>query len=311
MTVLSVIVCTYNRADLLGQCLDTLSNQTLSVNSYEVLIIDNNSTDRTKEVSQQFIKKHNNFKYFLETRLGLSYARNKGLEEAQGEYIAYTDDDCKVPGQWLSIAKEIIEQVKPAVFGGPSLAFYMSPKPRWFLDRFGSHSLYGQEARSLEKEYIHGMNIFLRKSLFQELDGFNPDLGMSGDKVAYGEETEVLIKIRSTMPGEIIYYHPDLYVHHLVSAKKMSLLWIMRERFNKGRYLYQMFNKNNPALSMKQTLKQALRLFWGLLWDIVKSVIKRDRKVYPYARSYLYEHTAKEYVEKIGGIYGQFVQTRK
>ncbi len=113
------------------------------------------------------------------------------------------------------------------------------------------------------------------------------------------------------MPGEIIYYHPDLYVHHLVPAKKMSLLWITRERFNKGKYLYQVFNKNNPALNMKQTLKQALRLFWGLLWDIVKSVIKRDRKVYPYARSYLYEHTAKKYVEKIGGIYGQFAQARK
>lgn len=309
--LISVVVCTHNRANLLEQCLNTIVQQTLIPDIFEVLIIDNNSSDNTKEVARKFTDKHCNFMYFIEPQLGLSHARNKGLREAQGEYIAYTDDDCKVPEQWLSIAKEVIEQVKPAAFGGPSLAFYMTPKPRWFLDRFGSHVLYGQEAKPLEKEYIHGMNIFFRKSLFQKLDGFNPALGMSGNKVAYGEETEIIIKIRSTMPGEIIYYHPDLYVHHLVPAKKMSLIWITRERFNKGKCLYKVFNMDAPVLDKKIMLKFALNLFCGLFLDIIKSIINRDHKHYPYIRSYLYEHTARQYVEKLGMIYGQFLQIKK
>ena len=146
--IISVIICTYNRAYLLSQCLDSLSNQTLEKHFFEVLIINNNSTDNTQEIAEFISKKEPNFRVILETSQGLSHARNRGWNEAQGLYVGYLDDDCKVPPEWLQTAQSCITTQTPDIFGGPYYACYNSQKPKWFKDEYGSH-VSGSEPREL------------------------------------------------------------------------------------------------------------------------------------------------------------------
>ncbi|MGD8380729.1 MAG: glycosyltransferase, partial [Syntrophobacterales bacterium] len=95
MIKISVIVCTYNRAELLGGTLRTLCHQTLDTSEYEVIVVDNNSTDNTREVVDEFCRRSSNVRYCFEPQQGLSHARNQGLQEAKGKYVAYIDDDAR------------------------------------------------------------------------------------------------------------------------------------------------------------------------------------------------------------------------
>ena len=126
---ISIVICTQNRADLLADLLQTLSKQDLFRAFYEVIVVDNDSKDRTRRVAEDFCHKYENARYCIELQHGLSYARNRGMLEAKGEYVGYVDDDCKLPAQWLTVAKEIIDQIAPAIFGGPTYPFYNSQKP--------------------------------------------------------------------------------------------------------------------------------------------------------------------------------------
>ena len=110
---------------------------------------------------------------------GLSHARNRGWKEAKGKYVGYIDDDAKAPPQWVSVAQKVIENMKPAAFGGGYRAYYDSPKPNWWKDEYRSH-IPGKEARILEEDkYLSGGNLFFRLSLLQKLGGFDPNFGMT------------------------------------------------------------------------------------------------------------------------------------
>jgi len=134
----SVIVCTYNRADLLQVCLSTIVLLDYPENRFEILIIDNNSNDNTRRVSQLFYDRHLNTRYFFEAEQGLSHARNRGVCEAKGRYLAYIDDECKVGKDWLKNAENVIETTGARIFGGPYKPWYEAIKPLWFKDEYGT-----------------------------------------------------------------------------------------------------------------------------------------------------------------------------
>lgn len=305
---LSVVVCTYNRAGLLEHALESLVRQTLAKDLYEIVVVDNNSTDNTFEVAEAFCRRYSNLRYYFEPRQGLSHARNLGYQVVQGEYVAYIDDDCSVPEHWLAVAEEVIRRVSPAVFGGPYFAYYTTPKPAWFQDRYGSH-FHGDEARPLkEGEYLDGANIFFRRVLLHDLGGFSPDLGMSGGRLGYGEETALQRRIRATKPEELLYYEPKLLVYHLVPSSKMTLRWIIRAAFVGGRYYHLVFFGDKPlTMTLGHWLKQTVRTLWALCADIARGTVTRDRRRYPFLQNYLYEYAFVN-LRQLGELYGQFLQ---
>ena len=122
--MISVIICTYNRADLLTDVLQTVCEQTLERSEYEVIVVDNNSTDDTSAVSHTFVARYSNVRYCFEPQQGLSHAPNRGWREARGDVVIYLDDDCIVPYGTQVVASEIIEQHFPDLFGGPFEPFY-------------------------------------------------------------------------------------------------------------------------------------------------------------------------------------------
>jgi len=300
--MISVVVCTYNRADLLKGALESLCEQTLHPSEYEVIVVDNNSSDNTYEVVAGF-DHFGNVRYCTETRQGLSHARNRGWNEARGEYVGYLDDDCKAPTDWLTMARDVIRRLSPAVFGGPYSPFYSAPRPAWFKDHYGS-SHKGEEARALaQNEYLSGGNVFFRRSLLEEFNGFDPRFGMRGDSLGYGEETVMQRRIRANRRDELIYYDPKLYVYHLVSPQKMSLRWIARQRFVDGRYSHLVFQRDKTTpTSRAQVLRAMIRTLLAFGWDMIRGVFKRDHARYPYIQNYLYEHVFA-HLRQLGQLY--------
>lgn len=306
--LISIVVCTYNRANLLAGALQTLCKQTLAPSEYEIIVVDNNSSDDTRVKVEEFSQRYPNLRYAFERQQGLSHARNSGWRKARGEYVAYTDDDCKLPQQWLTKAKAIIEELSPAVFGGPYYAYYNSSKPQWWKDSYRS-SIITNTARELTQgEYLSGGNIFFRRELLESMGGFDSSLGMSGDTIAAGEETSLLNKILKTNQNHLIYYDPQLFVYHLVHAEKMKLKWLARNYFYRGRSVYRVNQNNNLTVSKRHQLVLLIFGFLTLLKffeDVLIGLLLRDQEQYPYVQNYLYEHAFK-YLGKIGKIYEEY-----
>ena len=310
--LISVVICTYNRVDIFVDALKTICNQTLDASFYEVIVVDNNSSDNTADVAKDFCERFSTVRYYVESKQGLSHARNRGWQEAKGEYVAYIDDDCKIPEQFLAAAKSIIERISPVAFGGPGLAFYNSPKPRWYKDSYGSQTPF-KEARilkGLEITKIYGMNMFFRRSALQASGGFDPKLGMIGDKLAYYEETAVLLHIAKTMPEEIFYYDPALYVYHLVQEKRMSFRWFAKASISLGRYSVLCNGSDMPSGTGPLVLLRHINLqLLLLLRHFVRGFLFRNRTVYVYYQNYIYERSSK-HLRKLGKLYEHFVQLK-
>ena len=302
---ISVVICTYNRAELVAIALQTLCEQTINKSHYEVIVVDNNSKDNTHAVTEEFSLRYPNIWYCFEIQQGLSHARNRGWREAKGAYVAYIDDECKVPAQWLSVAYQIIERLSPAVFGGPYYGYHNSSTPRWWKKSYESFG-HSETARALiDGEYLRGANIFIKHSLLTMIGGFNVELGMSGQKLAYGEESHLQRRIRKTTHNEIIYYDPELYIYHLVRPEKMTWRYILNSRFVGGRHVYRVFWENTPQVPRFQLMLQTIITLFRLFADILVGLLKRDRKQYPYLQNYLYEKTFV-HVRKLGFIYERY-----
>ena len=238
---ISVAVCTYNRADVLPKCLESLADQSASSELFEVLIIDNNSTDDTKRIALDFCKNHNNFKYIFEEKQGLSHARNRAIEEAKGEYLAYIDDDAITDKEWLKKIGSVIQNNKNIVaFGGPIYPWYNKEKPKWFKDEFATHS-YGKQHFQLTEQNcpfgLSGSNMIFKKEILNKYNGFSAEYGMNGDKIAFGEESFLFNKMLKN--DENIQYFPGIFVYHLVSEKSYSLKEVFKRSIQNGKAIAQ------------------------------------------------------------------------
>lgn len=309
MTMISVVVCTYNRAALLKYSLETLFRQTLPPRAYEIIVVDNNSTDNTKEVALSFANREPVLSYFHEASQGLSHARNRGWREAKGTYVGYFDDDSRAPGDWLRIATETIErQDSPHVFGGPYYPYYMGETPRWFREKYNSMS-HGQTARALgDREFLSGSNIFFRADVLREVGGFETNLGMLGYSLGFGEETRLIIEARQKIKGLRIFYEPRLFVTHLAAAYKMDWSWILKKAFVDGR-CYQRLQRMRENVSWPaRTLSLMALVFWGtaFLVDASLGSILRSRRSYPYWQNYVFERSCR-ILRQVGRSYENIV----
>lgn len=292
--------------------LQTLLEQTLVLDKYEVIVVDNNSKDNTRELVDVFAQKYSNIRYCFEPKQGLSHARNRGWQEAKGEYVGYIDDDCKAPKQWLQIAEKVIECFSPGVFGGPYYPFYNDPKPYWFKDLYGALYM-GKESRILDDdEYLSGGNIFFRRELLAKTNGFNPSLGMAGRKISTGEETALQFYIRTNSPNEVIFYEPELFVYHLVPLKKMNLKYKLLLSFVAGSSYHKAVNHTSSSKidSRIKILSKMIIFVPKWMYYLTVKTILRNRSKFPYYKNYWYEIAIKK-VSIIGALYEQINSIRK
>lgn len=172
----SVLVCTRNGSSTLASCLEALAKQTHP--NYEVLVIDDGSTDATREIAGRFTQ----VRYVRQDHAGLSAARNLGMMEATGTLLAYTDDDCIPDEDWLVYACRAFEDPQCVAAGGPNLP----PPPRNLTEACvavapgaPAHVLLNDE----EAEHLPGCNLVIRKSALHAIGGFRPEFTTAGDDV--------------------------------------------------------------------------------------------------------------------------------
>lgn len=233
--IVTAVVCTFNRSQLLCNCLESLANQDASVELFEVIVVDNGSTDNTDEVTRTYLADNKHFRCVKEEQTGLSYARNRGWREASGQYVVYIDDDAEASTDWVSaILSFVVRYPDAVVFGGPYNAFSTDPVPAWFPPEYGVLG-HGQVERKLDtgREFISGTNMAFRVDVLQACGGFHPDLGMKGKKISYGEETHLQILLHEQ--GHEIYYVPLMKVRHYLSADKMSIVWLLQSAYEVGK----------------------------------------------------------------------------
>lgn len=300
---ISVIICTYNRAGLLPALLNSLAQQTLDSTQREILLVDNASTDSTHELAEEFIPKIPGLRYIFEPKLGLSSARNRGWKEACGEYVAYVDDDCRTPADWLFKALTIVADRSPLAFGGPFLPFYLTPKPEWYKDAYGTfqEGKYAAIAGPANDFNLCGGNFIVQRQVLKELGGFNPQLGMTGNTIAYAEEDELQSRIRQHWPQGLIYFDPQLIIHHLVAERKMRLSWRIHQQFQRGRSLAILFNTRESSKGWLQVGMKSLKTILLIILSLLRGLFHRDTYQFPYYFQWIYEDTAL-YVAHLGAL---------
>ena len=234
--MISAIICTYNREKYIIDCLEHLR---LAIHGgVEVLILDNNSTDGTAELVKNYLGDHTEFpgRYLLETRQGLSHARNRGIAEARGDTLVFLDDDSMVAEDYFERLREGLDEYPQAgAFGGhitPVFEDGITPRwlCRWTLSWVSGLDM-GPSAKAFPKnKYPIGANMAFRRSVLERTGLFNPELGRSGKNLMGGEEKDLFQRIKAA--GHSIIYLPKLRIEHMIPPSRTTTDYI--RRFGEG-----------------------------------------------------------------------------
>jgi glycosyltransferase involved in cell wall biosynthesis len=236
-TILAVIICTFNREKLLARAIESLSRQTLSSELFEIIVVDNGSTDNTAQIVNKLLSANSNIKYVRENQQGLSFARNRGWRLSVAPYIAYIDDDAVADIQWAERIINAFQEVhpKPDAVGGKILPIYHDPAPVWFDDSIETHT-WGEIERYLDSKQepmgFYGSNMAFTRETLENLGGFSANYGMQGVKMRFGEDSEFFA--RMGVAGKIIYYDPKLIVYHSVWNQNYKYSYIAKRFYNIG-----------------------------------------------------------------------------
>jgi len=267
--LLSVVICVYNREDLLYFALSSLAEQTLSQNSYEVLIVDNNSTDRSTDIAVEFVHNYSNFRLFHEKKQGLSHARNRGVLVAQGRYIAFMDDDAKAPENWCAkIVESFLKDSRIVAVGGQIHPFFEKNPPAWVTDI--EIRSWGNDRGMLKTKNARlgfsGSNMAFHLETLKKYGGFAPEFGMTGNKMRMAEETELFTRIYENEP--FFWYDPDILIYHWVSERNMNSFYQFKRSFASGVANAKIDRKR--IIPLKQYAKEGAETIHFILINLLK-----------------------------------------
>ena len=225
----SVVICTYNRELYLPECLEHLKNQTEAPENFEIVLVNNNSSDSTEEICQKFVadEPQLNVVYVKETQPGLSFARNRGITTATGDIVCFIDDDGFAVPKYVSTLKAFTENdaYKEYIsFGGKVIPRYNPGKdPEWlsvYVEGLVSRMDMGEQVKPFEKKYPVGCNMAYRKEFFEEHGGFNTDLHTRSDeKFVFDKLKKANLKI---------LYVPAMEVEHFIDDYRLERSFVIR-----------------------------------------------------------------------------------
>ncbi len=229
------IICTHNREEYLERCIKSLLEQTLEQNRYEILVVDNGSSDSTKTICDRFVDQQN-FRYVHEPVLGLSQARNTGWQQAKGKYVGYIDDDAYADPAWFEKALESFHSSSPEPewVGGPVRLDWEVPAPPWLTEEYYSALGWvdwGEEPRFLTgaDEWLVGCNSLYRKDILEQLNGFDTRLGRKKKLLLSGEEVQFQHRLQAV--NGRLYYHPGVCIYHAVPRERTEPAFFYRRYY--------------------------------------------------------------------------------
>jgi glycosyltransferase involved in cell wall biosynthesis len=256
---ISVVISTYNRSDMLRVALERLLAQRSQGVSYEAIVVDNNSTDRTRDVVESFKSRgHQNLHYVFEPRQGVSYARNSGLQRALAPIIAFADDDVVVAQDWVAVIKrEFDAHPGVACLGGKVLPEWGSEPPRWLTREHWSPLAlqdYGDEPFYVNAENplcLVSANLAFRRDVFSRIGPFAPELQRVKDGIGSMEDLELLIRYWRAR-GQCLYL-PSLIVTTDVPVARTKKKYHRRWHRGHGRF-YALLRSPDFERSSKRAL---------------------------------------------------------
>jgi len=278
--LISVIVCTHNRAASLVQTLHSLVLQSLDPSRYEIIVVDNNSRDNTKEVTANIDGQLRvNINYVFEPRQGLSYARNTGLRSAKGPIVAFTDDDVIAAQNWLECTLcEFFADPELQALGG-KVEPWNAENPQLCITSLQAREVY--RSRTRLAGIIHGNNMAFRRSIFGVVGMFDEHLG-AGSACRAGEDVDMLYRVLQL--GEMVVYSPRAKVFHNHSAMTAAEMFRQLADYAKGYGAFLMKHMLGGDLYAGGLLLKELKI---LRWQYMRATDQTDLQTKAFLRKKL------------------------
>lgn len=287
---ISVVICTYNRCVYIKDAMESLYNQTLSKNAFEVIVVNNNSTDNTEQICRSFIATHTDahFYYYNEKQQGASFARNTGASYARSPLLCFMDDDAIADKDYLEKIVTFFEQHPDAGgLGGRIIPRYIPEEPRWmshFVASLVGHFHYSETVSIFKaNKYPLESNMIIRKADFDAIKGFNTALlGVVGTLRIGGEGKDFFFRLKEL--GRTIYYDPAIRVQHVVETVKLTREYMYRVASGIGRgERVRMKEKGNWAF-YKKIIEYIFKLGASFVLGIKYTLQGRPSKAWPVIR---------------------------
>ena len=304
MPNIAAIICTHNREHYLGAAIDSLLNQ--DADNYEILVIDNGSTDNTRQVVESRLTKSKqapsfdggvpstnpHLKYFYEPELGLSVARNRGAKEANSPILAYLDDDAEASPQWLKIIIQAFENNDNLAIAGGKVTLLLPPRktlPNWISESMtGSLGAYdlGAEVVYIENPNLtpRGLNYAIRQTFLDQVGGFDPNLGRVGKNLLSNEEllmTELALK-----KNWQVAYLPQALAAHNVAPERLKPSWFISRSWWQGvsEYYREALAGRTGITQFKRGLERLIRGLYKSIKYINNPALRFDNLIYAYGQ---------------------------
>ena len=244
--LISIIIPTRNRASFLKETIHSLTGQDFPPNNYEILIIDNGSTDATRAVALEAKRafSHHQIRYVYEPVFGLLSGRHRGIKETRSELLTFVDDDIVADKYWLACIIESFQDSKVQLVTGRSLPFFKQRPPNW-LDWLWSTSQwglscgylslidFGESVKKIDPGYVWGLNFSIRKHTLLSLGGFHPD-AYPKHLLAFRGDGETGLTDRAREERCIALYNPSALIHHQIHAQRLSLTYFRNRSYLQG-----------------------------------------------------------------------------
>jgi len=234
----TVVICTHNRAHYLKQSIRSALEQTAATRDFEVLVVDNRSTDETKAVVES-LQSAANLRYLYEPRLGLCHARNAGWRDAAGRYVAYLDDDAVASTEWVSaIIDGFASDANVGIVGGRVEPIWEAERPVWLSDDIAlSLTVLDWSDRpkvitDARAEWLVGANLAAPRAVLEEVGGFEPRLDRVGRRMI--SSGDVFLQKQIMARGYTCLYFPRMSVKHLVPAARLRQAWFRHRYYWQG-----------------------------------------------------------------------------
>jgi len=287
---ISVIICSYNRADYIIGAVDSLYHQTLDRNRFEVMVVDNNSIDNTGELVQEYIRTHPGFhlKYLTESRQGASFARNTGAAFAKAPLLCFMDDDAVAEKEYLQRILDLFARHPEASgMGGRIIPRYIPSEPKWmshFVASLVGNFDYSPELTVFrEGKYPLESNMVVRKEDFIAVGGFNTSLpGVKGTLRIGGEGKDFFLRLQAL--GGKIWYDPGAIVHHVVEVKKLTPHYLYRVASGIGRGERVRTLSHSKWAFVKKIIEYLYKLAGAIVLGLLYALKGRPAQTWPVIR---------------------------
>ncbi|RAI85591.1 glycosyltransferase family 2 protein [Algoriphagus yeomjeoni] len=277
------MICTKNRCLILRECLSSLVANNFTLESFEVLVIDNGSIDGTKEEVYRFRESFEFIHYYFEERIGLSIARNTGINKVRSPWVVFLDDDSKPAPDFLWRFHDSISKFNFDGIGGVFYPWYSQGPVAWIPSSVIQFPvLRSDRGPLLRGTFVAGGISAFKKEWLERVGLFPENIGMRGDIVGYGEENEVQERIWK-LGGEI-WFDPDWRIAHYVAPYKYEIKWHVKRLIGKGRD----YQSRIGQLTNFEVFKLFLNLsFTGAYHGIFNSMKFIFKKSYPWQMWFL------------------------